>query len=120
MSRRSSTQPPSWKTYFLPVSTAWKVEPSRASVIVTSAVTGAGVAELAAAIAAGPRGRLIDREPYLFERWVADEHGQAGLRRLAARAASTAAYLGAHGGLDGAQLAFTAAEACRDRDPDPA
>ncbi len=89
-------------------------------VIVTSAVTGAGVAELAAAIAAGPRGRLLDREPYLFERWVADEYGRAGLRRLAAAAPSTAAYLAAGGGLDGAQLAFVAAEACRDRDPDPA
>lgn len=75
-------------------------------VIVTSAVTGAGVATLAAAIAAGPRGRLLDKEPRWFERWVADEHGQAGLRRLRGLAPSTAAYLIACGGLEAAQIAF--------------
>ncbi|MBK9032602.1 MAG: hypothetical protein IPL61_15035 [Myxococcales bacterium] len=77
-------------------------------VIVTSAVTGAGIAELAAAIAAGPRGGLAAKEPWLFERWVVDEYGQAGLRRLATLAPSTAAYLADHGGLDRAQAAFAA------------
>jgi LAO/AO transport system kinase len=77
-------------------------------VLVTSAVTGAGVSALAAAILAGPRGGLDDKAPYFFERWVADEHGRAGLRRLATLAPSTAAYLAAHGGLDGAQQAFIA------------
>jgi hypothetical protein len=69
-------------------------------VIVTSAVTGLGVAELAAAIAAGPRGRLLAKEPGLFERWVLDEHGAAGLRRLRTLAPTTAAYLAACGGLE--------------------
>ncbi len=77
------------------------------AVIVTSAITGDGVAQLAAAIAAQPGGRLGDKEPYFFERWIADEHGKAGLRRLARLAPTTAAYLARHGGLDGAQAAFT-------------
>lgn len=77
-------------------------------VIVTSAFTGAGVAALAEAIAATPGGRLVDKEPYFFERWIADEYGASGLRRLAALAPSTAAYLASHGGLDAAQLAFAA------------
>ena len=77
-------------------------------IIVTSAVTGVGVDALAAAIGGGPRGQLVAREPWLFERWVADEFGQAGLRRLAQLAPSTAVYLEICGGLDPAQLAFTA------------
>ena len=74
----------------------------------TSALTGAGIAELAAAIATVPSGGLDARAPYYFERWVATEYGRAGLRRLAALAPSTPAYLAAHGGLDGAQQAFAA------------
>ncbi len=72
----------------------------------TSAHSGAGIGELAAAIAATPSGGLDARAPYYFERWVATEYGRAGLRRLASLAPTTAAYLAAHGGLDGAQLAF--------------
>ena len=72
----------------------------------TSARTGAGVDDLAAAMLAVPGGGLDARAPRFFERWVAREHGQAGLRRLAALAPSTAAYLEAHGGFDGATLAF--------------
>jgi LAO/AO transport system kinase len=72
----------------------------------TSAHSGAGIAELAAAIAAVPSGGLEARAPYYFERWVATEYGRAGLRRLATLAPSTAAYLVTHGGLDGAQQAF--------------
>jgi len=75
-------------------------------VVVTSAFSGAGIGELAAAIAAGPRGHLGEKEPYFFERWVLDEYGRAGLRRLATLAPTTAAYLAHHGGLDGAQAAF--------------
>ncbi len=74
----------------------------------TSARTGDGVAALAAAIAACPVGGLDRRMPWFFERWVAREHGQAGLRRLATLAPSTADYLARHGGLDGATLAFAA------------
>ncbi len=72
----------------------------------TSARTGAGVAALAAAMVATPSGGLDGRAARFFERWVAREHGQAGLRRLAALAPSTAAYLAAHGGFDGATVAF--------------
>lgn len=75
-------------------------------VIVTSALTGDGVDRLAAAIAASPGGGLAAREPYFLERWIADEHGKAGLRRLAALAPSAAVYLARHGGLDRAQAAF--------------
>lgn len=77
-------------------------------VLLTSAVTGAGVRDLAAALLAGPPGLLPQRDAALFERWILDEHGRAGLRRLAALAPSTDAYLARHGGLDAAQLAFTA------------
>lgn len=73
-----------------------------------SARTGAGVAALAAALMSTPPGGLDARAPRWFERWVAREHGQAGLRRLATLAATTADYLAAHGGLDGAILAFSA------------
>ncbi len=74
----------------------------------TSALTGAGIDELAAAVAAAPAGGLDRRAPYFFERWVATEHGRAGLRRLATLAPTTATYLATHGGLDGAQQAFAA------------
>jgi hypothetical protein len=53
-------------------------------------------------------GGLDARAPRFFERWVAREQGQAGLRRLAALAPSTAEYLAAHGGFDRAALAFAA------------
>jgi hypothetical protein len=42
-----------------------------------------------------------------LERWVAAEHGKAGLARLAA-AGGAAALIAAHGGFDGAQLALAA------------
>ena len=74
----------------------------------TSALTGDGVDALAAEVAPSPRGGLESRAPYYFERWVATEHGRAGLRRLAGMAPTTAAYLAQHGGLDGAQQAFAA------------
>lgn len=72
----------------------------------TSALTGAGIGELAAAVAAVPSGGLDARAPYFFERWVATEYGRAGLRRLATLAPTTVGYLSASGGLDGAQQAF--------------
>jgi LAO/AO transport system kinase len=72
----------------------------------TSALSGAGIGELAAAIAALPTGGLDTRAPYFFERWVATEYGRAGLRRLATLAPTTGAYLASHGGIDGAQRAF--------------
>jgi LAO/AO transport system kinase len=74
----------------------------------TSARTGDGVDALAAAMLATPPGGLDARAPRFFERWLAREHGAAGLRHLAALAPSTAAYLAAHGGFDGAALAFAA------------
>jgi LAO/AO transport system ATPase len=73
----------------------------------TSAHTGHGIAALAAWITAAPGGGLVAREPAWFERWVASEHGKAAVAKLAA-AGGAAAYLAAHGGFDGAQLAFAA------------
>ena len=75
----------------------------------TSARTGVGVAALATELIATPAGGLDARAPRFFERWVAREQGQAGLRRLATLAPSTAAYLATHGGFDGAVLAFALA-----------
>jgi hypothetical protein len=70
-------------------------------------MTGDGIDALAAAVAAAPCGGLDSRAPYYFERWVAAEYGRAGLRRLAALAESTAAYLARCGGLDAAQQSFS-------------
>ena len=79
----------------------------------TSAVTGAGVAELAASLlaahdrgpAAGPEGK----EPHFFERWVRDEWGRVGVRHLDRHLGGAAAYVAASGGLDRAQAAFDGA-----------
>src|SRR5262249_10806590 len=67
----------------------------------TSTRSGHGIAALAAAIAAIAPGGLTAREPAWFERWVASEHGKAGVARLAA-AGGAAAVLAAHGGFDAA------------------
>lgn len=73
-----------------------------------SARTGDGLAALAAAITDAPRGPGIDaRGPHFLERWMADEHGRAGLARLAA-AGGAAALIAQHGGFDAAQLALSA------------
>jgi LAO/AO transport system kinase len=78
-------------------------------VLKTSARSGVGVAELAAAVRAAPGPGLADRERAFFRRWVETEYGRWGEGRLARLAPDLPAYLAAHGGLDGAQLAFTAA-----------
>jgi LAO/AO transport system kinase len=78
-------------------------------IIRTSALSGDGVDALASEVLAAPRGGLDARAPYYFERWVAAEYGRAGLRRLAGMAASAAAFVAQHGGLDAAQDAFAAA-----------
>jgi LAO/AO transport system kinase len=85
--------------------------PGRADrpVLKTSARTGEGMAELAAAVLAAPGPGLAEREQAFFRRWVESEYGRWGEGRLAKLAADLPAYLAAHGGLDGAQLAFTAA-----------
>lgn len=75
----------------------------------TSARTGDGVDALAAAVGAGPPPGLATREPAFFTGWVEAEYGRWGRDRLARLGADPASYLAAHGGLDGAQLAFAAA-----------
>jgi len=74
----------------------------------TSARTGHGIDELAAAILAVPPGGLDAREPAHLARWVTTQHGKAGRARLDA-AGGAAAYLAAHGGLDAAELALSEA-----------
>jgi LAO/AO transport system kinase len=74
----------------------------------TSARSGAGVGELADAVLATPAPGLVSREPAFFMRWVETEFGRWGVERLSRQAPDVAAYLAAHGGLDGAQLAFAA------------
>ena len=75
----------------------------------TSARTGAGLDELAAAIHDAPGPGLTGREPAFFTRWVEAEYGRWGIERLARIAPDAEKYLAAHGGLDGAQAAFQSA-----------
>ena len=56
-------------------------------------------------ITAVPTGGLSAREPAWLERWVAAEHGKAGVARLA-QEGGAAAFIARHGGFDAAQLAF--------------
>jgi LAO/AO transport system kinase len=73
-----------------------------------SARTGEGVDVLCAELLSAPVAGGIDgRAPRFFEKWVAGEHGRAGLARLAA-AGGAGAYLDAHGGFEAAQQAFGA------------
>jgi len=73
-----------------------------------SARTGEGIDVLCAELLTAAVGAGIEgRTPRFFERWVADEHGRAGLSRLGARGGA-ATYLAAHGGFEAAQLAFGA------------
>jgi LAO/AO transport system kinase len=76
----------------------------------TSARTGQGVDELAAALgtaiaAAAPRSHAA-REPHFLERWVDDEWGRQGRRHLVDALGGAATYLAASGGFDPAQQAF--------------
>ena len=75
----------------------------------TSARTGAGLDELAAAVRTGPGPGLAAREPAFFRRWIEAEYGRWGVDRLARLAPDMEKYLASHGGLDGAQAAFEAA-----------
>ena len=75
-------------------------------VLRVSARSGAGLDAVLADMLTAPAGAGLDgRTAQFFERWVAAEHGRAGLGRLAA-AGGAVAYLAAHGGFEGAQLAF--------------
>ncbi len=73
----------------------------------TSATTGAGTDELVADLARPdlPRKAMADKEAYFFEKWVRDQYGRVGLRRLDGGAA---AWLAAHSGFEAAQQAFAA------------
>jgi LAO/AO transport system kinase len=73
-----------------------------------SARTGEGVDVLCAEIMTAPiAGGIEARAPRFFERWVAAEHGRAGLTRLAT-AGGAAAFVTSHGGFEAAQAAFGA------------
>lgn len=78
----------------------------------TSAKTGEGVPDLAAAllgfIHGGGEGRIETREPYFFDRWVGDEWGRAGRRLLDGRLGGAAQFLVAAGGFEPAQVEFPA------------
>jgi LAO/AO transport system kinase len=76
-------------------------------VLRVSARSGDGIDALCADLLATPPGRLDARAPEFFERWVAAEHGRAGVTRLVA-SGGAAALLAAHGGFEAAQLAFPA------------
>ncbi|HYI62386.1 MAG TPA: methylmalonyl Co-A mutase-associated GTPase MeaB [Acidimicrobiales bacterium] len=76
----------------------------------TSARTGLGVPELAAAlldeVATGTPRSHAEREPHFLERWVDDEWGRQGRRHLAEALGGAGAVLASAGGFDQAQQAF--------------
>jgi LAO/AO transport system kinase len=74
----------------------------------TSAVTGEGLDAVAAEIAEMADGArsIADKELYFFEKWVRDEYGRTGLRRLRGAEADGAKYLRTAGSFEDAQLAF--------------
>ena len=78
----------------------------------TSALTGEGLDELGADMAARIAGHggagLAEREPYFFGRWVSDEWGRAGRRFLTEQGGGERPYLSAAGGYEAAQAAFGA------------
>ena len=78
----------------------------------TSARTGEGVSELAAALrhviaTLRPRSHE-EREPHFFGRWVEDEWGRQGRLHLTGALDGAAAHLASSGGFDAAQVAFDA------------
>lgn len=76
----------------------------------TSARTGEGIDELAAAmldvVAHQPPRPHAEREPHFFERWVTDEWGRQGRRHLVDALGGATAHLKSAGGFDPAQVAF--------------
>lgn len=74
----------------------------------TSALTGEGLDDVVAEIAAASASSrsIADKELYFFEKWVRDEYGRTGLRRLRQREAGGATYLREAGSFEDAQLAF--------------
>jgi LAO/AO transport system kinase len=78
----------------------------------TSARTGLGVDELAAAMLTAVRTGTPrthgEREPHFLERWVDDEWGRQGRRHLTDALGGAPALLASAGGFDQAELAFDA------------
>ena len=112
-----SDEPSSSTSYHHLRSSMWLARPfdeEEPPIFRTSALTGDGLAELEADIAARIAGHggtdrgggLAAREPYFFERWVDDEWGRHGLRFLAERCGGAATYLRDRGGYDSAQGSF--------------
>ncbi len=94
-------------------SAMWLARPfddSEPPVFRTSALTGAGLAELEADILARVRrpgaSGLVDREAYFLRRWVDDEWGRVGIRFLEAELGGAQQYLATSGGYEAAQRSF--------------
>ncbi len=80
-----------------------------APILRTSARTGLGldelIAELESPATEAPRRSMREKEIYYFEKWVRDEFGRKGLRKLAALGGA-ASFFTASSGFDEAQVRF--------------
>ncbi len=86
-------------------------EEDRVSIIKTSAITGLGLDEVSRNMAASrgdePRRSMSEKEIFYFEKWVRDEYGRVGLRRLNSEHGGARAYIERHASsFDQAQAAF--------------
>lgn len=111
-----SDEPGATTSYHQLRSSLWLSRPfdeDEPPVFLTSARTGAGLAELEADISAvlvddRSAGSLTDREPYFLRRWVEEEWGRVGLAHLDGPLGGAAGYLADTGGFDRAQQCFGA------------
>ncbi|MCR9144466.1 MAG: protein kinase [bacterium] len=81
------------------------------SIIKTSAISGLGLDDLSENMAASrtiqPRRSMSEKEIFYFEKWVRDEYGRVGLRRLVKEHGGARAYIERHNGsFDRAQAAL--------------
>ena len=109
-------EPSSSASYHQLRSSMWLARPfddDEPPIFRTSAVTGEGLdeleADMAARIGAAGGAGLGEREPYFFGRWVTDEWGRVGRRFLAEQLGGERAYLASCGGYEAAQGAFAPA-----------
>ncbi len=108
-----SDEPSSGRTYRQLRASLWLARPADGDalpIFLTSAKTGAGIAELRQAIAdqiaGGPVADRAARDRYFLERWVKEEWGRAGLAHLHATLGGAAAILERAGDLDAATREF--------------
>jgi LAO/AO transport system kinase len=95
-------------------SSLWMARPFDADelpVFLTSAKTGEGLDALREAIAqriaTGDGGDVATRDAHFLERWVRDEWGRRGVMFLREELGGAGEWLGASGGFDAAQAAFS-------------